>query len=338
MVFLKRSIVIFIMTFFVSVMILGQPIVGFIGNEQFGIFNGRHASLTVAAKRNDVFNYAVASRVGGVIFQATAIPMENAIGKILNISYDQLKEDGHRLVISYESFTISPTIYDWQLIPMVKLANSKYTACISLLGFPETDTEVTLDTENTMWAEFHPDLINTLIGFNLFFVDAMLVDANPDRMRKVTQYFKGIIPGYNDIPINENNSRIGAAYLNAILAEDESWDSYIYTDANTEIKFKFGINDIIFNGIPTYHFIKLDDDQEIVVLDQGLNIQIQNNLMQIRSINPIIYDLAEKTAQWSALFRYIKEANISSWTQFVMQIDRVKLQYSIETPRYWLRQ
>ena len=50
-------------------------------------------------------------------------------------------------------------------------------------------------------------------------------------------------------------------------------------------------------------------------------------------INPIVFDAAEKTCQWGAFFRYVKENYNEEWHSFVNNIKKLKYDAPIvQTP------
>jgi hypothetical protein len=64
--------------------------VSFIGLDNYGIVNGRNISLTVSARGRQTVSYGVASQVGGVIFQAVAIPAANVEGMPVGLACTML--------------------------------------------------------------------------------------------------------------------------------------------------------------------------------------------------------------------------------------------------------
>jgi hypothetical protein len=316
--------------------------VGFAGLPNFGVMGGRNAALTVSAKGRQVTSYGVASEIGGVILQAVAVPAAGFEGSPVILEYRPNQPDGQRLVVTIGNTSVTAALYDWQLTATARFAVTEYTACMTLFGYPRTQAELLIDNENKnkiMWAEFHPNFINTLTGINLFFIDSMLVDGNLNRMRRITGNLNGLIPGYNDINIDERESSSGASYIRSILLSHAyNWDTYIYTDYGTEILYEIKDEKLVFNGFPSYLFMELDDDTETVTVDERLNARIRQDIDRVRAINPVIYRAAEQTAQWAAFFRMVKEQSPQNWERFIAQIRGVTTpDISIETPRYWIR-
>ena len=313
----------------------------FVSLEPYGIFNGTNRSLTVSARGRQTVSYGVASRVGGVLFQEVAVPDTSAAGRPVSLEYRAAQPDGQRLMVTIGDTALTADIYDWLLISAARFAATNYTAGMSLYGFPKTQSEIALLFENSgniMFAEFHPDFINTLTGINLFFVDAMLVDGNISRMRQITETLSGVIPGYNDISVNETTSAASAAYIRRVMLERPiKWDSYIYTDYGTEINYGIQNGKLVFTGFPSYLFMQVDHDTETVTVNEKLNARIRQDIQRVRDINPVIYRAAEQTAQWAAFFRMVKEQYPEAWEGFLSQIRGVESELKIDTPRYWIR-
>ena len=276
--------------------------------------------------------------MGGVLFQAVAIPTADVADMPVGIEYSAAQPDGQRLTVTVGDTAVTADLYDWQLIPTARFAATEYTASISLMGRPRTEAEILLYLEYPgafMLAEFHPSFINTLTGMNLFFIDTMLVDRNIDRMRQVTTTLTGVIPGYNDIGIDENESATGAAYIRQLIPV--SFGSYIYTDYGTDIQYGITDGKLTFTGFPSYLFLRTDRVTETVTINETLNTQIRQDIQHVRAINPVVYRAAEQTSQWAAFFRMVKEQYPQVWESFTSQIDGAAPEVRIETPRYWIR-
>jgi hypothetical protein len=313
--------------------------VAFVGLENYGVRFGRNPGIRIIAKGKDVTSYPVASRTGGVLFQSVAIPATGFEGMPVSIEYRPERPDGQRLAVTIGNTALTADIYDWMLIPTARFAATEYTACMTLFGFPVTDEEVELYLDDNMFlVEFHPDFTNTLIGMNLFFVDSMLVDLNINRMRLITNTLSGIIPGYNDISVDEKESTVRAAYIrNLLLRNWDGWDNYIYTDYGTDIRYGIADGKLVFTGYPSYLFMQVDENTETVRVSETINSLIRLNIQRVRAINPVIYRAAEQTSQWAAFFRMVKEQYPQVWESFIAQISGVQTDVQIETPRSWRR-
>jgi hypothetical protein len=333
----RKCIVVFlILTLVFSLNAFGQ--VKITGSAAYGFTQAGRArsNLTVRARGSEqVFSYDVASTIGGVLFQATAIPAGNAVNQTVSLRYNPALEDGRRLTVTIGNVGISPVLYDWQIIPVARYADSGYTACITLLG-ERTDAEMETHTLDSMYLEVHPALSDTLIGFNLFLVDAMLI--YPYRMWQITDSFSGTVRGYHDITPNKTKSALNMVRISSILEEPSyPWHSYIYTDCETDITYNVTDGQLVFTGVPSYRFFRTDAENRTITMSHELNDAIIQRQIRIRDINSTVYTSAEKTAQWAAFFRAVQERNPDGWQGFMGQIADVQAEPAMTIPRVWHR-
>jgi hypothetical protein len=331
-----RVIVFLFLTLVFSFSVFGQ--VSIVGGEAFGIAQSARTAAALGVKAagpEEVFSYTVASGVGGVLFQATALPAGNAVNQPLSVRYDPAREDGQRLVVTIGTSEIVPLLYDWQLIPIARYADSEYNACITLLGRPSF-LEILTGGSRDMYLEVHPAFSNTLIGFNLFLIDAMLI--SPDRVRRIPGALSETVRGYNDGEFNETRSVLGAGVVNQLLSTwSYGYSSYIYTDCETNITYDVIDGQLVFVGVPSYQFLLLDSVHKTAALNQRLNAAAIRNRPFITALNPAVYTTAETTAQWAAFFRRVKAQDVSGWNAFIEQIAGVEAEPSITIPRVWQR-
>ncbi|MDR1257470.1 MAG: hypothetical protein LBJ86_06960 [Spirochaetaceae bacterium] len=330
-----RATVFLILALGFSFSVFGIDIVN---GKAFGISQTARASPSLEVKATgsaEVSSYTVASGVGGVLFQATAVPAGNAVNQPVSVRYDPAREDGQRLVIAIGTSEIVPLLYDWQLIPIARYADSEYNACITLLGQPNYLERLTGDRCN-MYLEVHPAFSNTLIGFNLFLIDAMLI--NPDRVRRIPGALSETVRGYNDGEFNETRSASNARQIDRILSTWKyGYTSYIYTDCEKDITYDVIDGQLVFMGVPVYQFLLLDHVHKTATLNQQLNLSVILIRPLITALNPAVYATAETTAQWAAFFRGVKEQDLSGWNTFIEQIAGIEVEPSIAIPRVWLR-
>jgi hypothetical protein len=301
----------------------------------FGIVEATGAAPTLevrAAGPKEVFSYTVASGVGGVLFQAIATPAGNAVNQPFSLSYDPAKDDGQRLAVTIGTSEIVPALYDWQLIPVARYADSEYNACITLFGEPVYEEWLSY-SGLARYLEVHPALSDTIIGFNLFLVDAMLI--NPGRVRLIPGAFSETVQGYNETTPNKSVSSFAERFINRTLSGSQ-YDSYIYTDCETEITYDVIEGRLVFAGVPSYQFILIDDINRTVTRNRELSETIIRNYSFIRALNPAVYATAETTAQWAAFFRRVKERNPGGWNTFIEQIAGIDAEPAIKTPRVWV--
>jgi hypothetical protein len=339
--------------------ILGSPRVSITPPGAFNTVlanRSNNSFLSHLVQGKNIFDPAVAGASRGVLFQGVAEPTGNAGGKNIAISYNKNKEDGERFSIQIGNDTITSNLYDWELIPIAKFASDKEH--FSCMTFYEGEANQKDDPDNykeddklkkeysnnkypdSWWVAYHPAFGNTLIGLNLFYVDAMMI--HPDRLRIITNNFPGEIKNYNDIKITGVLSEICSEIISSTLSTFSrsrppyiTYNTYNYSDYGIEITFDIADNNIVFNGVPIYQFSYLIKDlngkvTEVIKTDK-LNIKFKNRIELVKNINPMIYDTANKTAQWAAFFRYVREKNPTNWDKFISNFENVDVQ-DIEIP------
>jgi hypothetical protein len=283
-----RSTVFLFMALFFSSGAFGIDV---LGSTAFGIIaQGSSAARLLEVRATDsgeVFSYTVANGVGGVLFQATAVPIGNAVNQPISVKYDPAKDDGQRLLVTVGTGEIAPPLYDWQLIPTARYADSEYNACITLLGRP-TYLEMLTGGSGDMYLEVHPSFSNTLIGFNLFLIDAMLI--NPDRIRRIPGAFSETVQGYNDGEFNETRSASSVWQLNQMLSRWQyGYTSYIYTDCETDINYDVIDGQLVFMGVPTYRFLLLDHTNNSCYARAPLSPMLKADSNSIAFISEAMY-------------------------------------------------
>jgi hypothetical protein len=301
---------------------------------------------------------------GGVHFQATAVPAGRL--EAVSLLYAPDQPDGRRLFIRFRDYgLVQSELYDWQLVPIARYADSKDLSCVTLLDTPviNIDTEISffikaveynkgLPKERQFeyfWANFHPALADTLIGFNLFLVDAMFMrPVESSAIYGDSAVVPRDVRGYNDGPRFSDMNRGQFGFFKKILDRwrRDGGSSYVYTDYGTAtpITYDLDLRDkmnprIVFEGYPSYQFnrgvIENNEVKEVVPLDD-LNKYVEANREMVNSLNPVIFKTAELTARWAALFRAIKARNPVIWEAFIKDIKSVSVEPEQPTPRYWI--
>jgi hypothetical protein len=306
---------------------------GFVYANEQG-FAEQQSLLVTAINKEQVFSFAVASRVGGVILQAVAQP-EPSSGK-LSISYDHTAQDGHRFKIKIGDETGEILAPDWEMIPLIRFVDSPYTAAMSLLGKPKNEVEKKSSSffSRTMFIEIHPAFRDTVLGNNFIFTDAMLVDGEPGDIRSVTESFSEPIPGYSDLANFDEAKSSKAVDRIADQLSEGDWNTYIFTDV--DVKFTFSIKEhrLEMTGEPYYAFLLLDAEKQTSELDNKLTEMVRTSKV-FQDLNPKIYELDRKAFQLAALLRNLKAADTEKWGALAKSVSLESPEPSMETPRAW---
>lgn len=227
-----------------------------IGKYDF-IIASSSGALQQAMAGSQGISYKFATSVGGVAFSGVAHPDISLKNRVAEISYDPTQPDGARLVVSIDGSIYHPPIPDWQLIPILKYADSKYDACVSLFG-PNSN-------EQFYDIVYHPALNNTLLGLRLLQADILLMDLN--EFWKLPKFADKTIMGYGEnekLFSKEFNIEKKVEEISNIskVFENEKYKSWILTDYALDISFKLENDNIYFSNFPYFYFWNDDTDRQ----------------------------------------------------------------------------
>ena len=253
---------------------------------------------------------------GGVLFMATANPgNDNIRSQPISLSYEEHSSDGSRLHVKIGTDTIPVSdLHDWILLPIASYIDSPYINGVTLLGEPyrKDDKEwfrgyadnvlriaQITQGKTVFWAEYHPALVNTLIGYLMYLVDAYFIGENyldlnmrgiTDELRilqgdngnvadlerrphaaesaqKIHDAWSGIIAQENRLAAPQK-TMIERELGRGAISEEEAREerskldpavTYIFSDPDEGVTFSITGSKIQFTGIPRYHFLKVVD-------------------------------------------------------------------------------
>lgn len=313
----------------------------------------------------------ILASVGGVDLEGVAVidPAPNDLA----ISYHPENPDGQRLQITVWGATYDVTLPDWELKPIALLADSPYSADISLFGNGP-------DPDHFYYIQYHPALKNTLLGLRLLQADMQLMD--PQDMSGPPKFDGKIILGLNE----QLPSAADAAQAVKILSElmsVEPIQSWILTDINTRTTLsKSGTDGLDLTASPYYYFWttpyeRLDNRKSMLEAllsdetDPAKAAKMKTDLTAVEAqlstfntgnppnapepvteatdalkshpdvlnaLNPLVWNAVMDTAEFSALFRYYKAHYPVGWSNFLGSLQGVTPSPVIDTPTQWARQ
>jgi len=207
-------------------------------------------------------------RVGGVAFDGVASPANGLKIDSLTLSYSPTRNDGNRLVLGLNGKSEETSLYDWQLIPVAKFANSDDPSCVTLFGHldtPEMEEQIRfeqiLQGSQTRFLNYHPSFNNTLMGLRLFQLDALII--NPYSYELPTEKGKYIL-GAGESITKEENQRHHQEFVEYNKQNQKTFESalsYVITDNGQEITFDITGGKLTVRGEPYYYFWTADKDQ-----------------------------------------------------------------------------
>lgn len=220
-------------------------------------------------------SYGFLSSIGGVAFGQTAKPKGDLA--LVGLSYDATAADGKRLSATFKDgkgalIQSTANIYDWQLIPIIRYANSGQDSAFTLFG-RLADDQAQAVWENDGGAKgqrilnYHPAFIDTLMGMRLFQADILVfMPMASDLPRDNGKY----LLGKGEQPPNlEANTR---SFLTiGKIRDTEEYRSYVVCDYKQEVHFTVSPQDnsLLLSGDPHWYFWN-DKIQDVELRKQAL--------------------------------------------------------------------
>jgi len=209
-------------------------------------------------------NPGFVSGVGGVVFDAVASPNENITLDNLQMDYLPEEADGKRLVLNINGQNIETHIYDWQLIPIAKYADSKYYSVFTLFGdLDDENLQDSLVEQGYRILNYHPAFENTLMGLRLFELDILIIsDISVDLPEIDGKY----ILGKGEIPPKIFENTLGALKAQSFLQDSVQnvfgeYRSYIINDYQRDIRFNIENSKLNITGEPYYYLWHYQSDR-----------------------------------------------------------------------------
>jgi hypothetical protein len=268
--------------------------------------------------------------VGGIAFEAVAIPSASLKGKDVKLSYDKSQKDGNRLVISIGGKAYRPSLPDWMLVPISKYADSPYTACVSLFG----------ERTNKSYYDivYHPAFQNTLMGLRLLHADILLMDVG--RFWELPRFNGKVVLGLGESIPGRSNWRSAALEIQSVFRRAE-FRSWVMTDYQVPVRFSIDGGAFTLTGEPYYYFWRYDalrnDRVPKVIEVRSLTEGMKAKRSALMKLNPAVYNGLTKAMRFSAFFRFVKRNKPDIWSSFLKQVEGARIRPSVKTPTTWKR-
>ena len=196
-------------------------------------------------------------RVGGIAFDGEAQPNNGFTFTGLALNYRPGLPDGQRLGVKFGQREATAPIYDWQLIPIAKFADSEFFSCVTLFGrLSDSEQEKQVRQDGGKIINYHPEFVNTLVGLRLFQLDRLIFDEYcTDLPKRNGAYILGRNESAPDLAANQDGFVYFKDYLENLMAEaNESYSSYIINDSGSDIRFGVSGTSLKITGEPRYYF------------------------------------------------------------------------------------
>jgi hypothetical protein len=248
-----------------------------------GLELGRMATGRIAMKplnRPMVMTRAYLARVGGVAFSGVVELPESVT--IKGIRYVPDQDDGERLRLmigkrDQQDAEVIVPLHDWQLIPLVKFADSDSHSCVTLFGEPENPADdAVLETQRAggFLAGYHPAFNDTLLGLRLLQADMLILDPLDDSL--ACDLFKEqgeyVLGAGEHAPDLEQNRERHQAVREWLEQQDPGFDSYLICDHGVKLRADVENGRLTIDGAPYWYCWRHTDEfreKEAALVDDG---------------------------------------------------------------------
>lgn len=236
------------------------------------------------AESQTIYSPKSLSSVGGVAFEKIALPADTFKIHSLALAYEPQNDDGHRLVLKINDQNVYTSIYDWQLGPISRYADSPYYACFTYFGkLIDKQQEKQILDKGGKIVNYHPAFENTLIGLRLMQTDLMLMyNECVDLPKQDGQYILGAGESAPNIRQNQSSSNDVIQLLNKIENDiGYKFQSYLICDYQQDIRFSNQSDTLQISGHPYFYFwrpkYKAMSEREMENLQNNLiaNMEVQ---------------------------------------------------------------
>nr|MBW4597544.1 hypothetical protein [Brasilonema angustatum HA4187-MV1] len=209
-------------------------------------------------------SYVLVGKVGGIAFEAVAIPEKSLVNQKIELSYDSSQPDGKRLAVSIKGQIYHPVLPDWELVPIANYANSEYNAIVSLFGH-NSDDNFSLYSfgrdpgKNFYNITYHRAFNNTLLGVRLLQADTIFMNLN--EFWQLPQLKNKTILGYgeNQNSVSRQDWQQAAQEIDEVFkGENKTFQSWLFTDVGVNVAFNTQGNNLNLSGSPYYYFWRSD--------------------------------------------------------------------------------
>lgn len=200
-------------------------------------------------------------RIGGVAFDQVASPVNGFQVNSVALNYSPTKQDGQRLSVVINNQPVAAPIYDWQLVPIAKFANSPFYSCFTLFGdLEDVAKQEKVLAEGGRILNYHPDFVNTLMGLRLFQLDNLIIDDYSwDLVKEGESYLLGAGESVPDTKENKKALQVFERFREQNSELFKQSNSYLISDHKRKIVFAVDGNKLEIRGEPSYYFWRFDE-------------------------------------------------------------------------------
>jgi hypothetical protein len=230
--------------------------------------------------------------VGGISFENVAILNPGFTLQNLKIAYDASKPDGNRLNVTINGKAAKYEIFDWELIPVAKYANTPYNACFTYFGsLGDKNLETKILNNKGHILNYHPEFSNTLLGWRLADMDVLILyDFTTDLPKVNNKYILGGGEVAPNVVLNNTGAYNYYLYLTNIMNDlKDNFRSYVIGDYNQVISINVKNDSLKLGGYPYYYCWKFKYDKTGYVIQHvsdSISLRYSQILQQKKLENP----------------------------------------------------
>lgn len=270
--------------------------------------------------------------VGGVAFAGTAVGADGL--RAVDLRYVAGAQDGRRLFVTVEKRDVRrdfpATIYDWQLLPIARFANTDQAACFTLFGqLANQQEQEQRRARGEHILGYHAALKDTLLGWRLLQADILIIrpDAAFDLPTENGRYLLGageqrwLVAGQRpDIAANQANY---LKFREFMRGQPRKFSSFVVCDHGQEVRLSLDAEakTVSLTGFPHWYCWrrKIEGDAAFQNLQAQANAQANKSLQTEMQNDRQVLDPADFNRKWtqeiysrkcSEIFDQIMSANL----------------------------
>ena len=218
------------------------------------------AAPILRASLAEGFSAAFLARVGGVAFDQKALPVPGFAPHSIALKYIPERLDGQRVVAEIDGQQIQVNLYDWQLMPIARFAQSTDTAVFTLFGhLQDRQQEGEILEAGGHVVNYHRAFSNTLLGLRMLQLDTLLAGGGDDLAIDLPKERGKYILGPGEHAPDLASNRVALTHYRSTVKVGVETDaahfgSYVVGDRGRESRFEVQQGTLRITGEPGYYF------------------------------------------------------------------------------------
>ncbi len=255
------------------------------------------------------------NQVGGVAFDGIARSAGSTTWTAVALEYDAGRIDGERLHIVFtdsrnSKYEVVAPIYNWQLFPIVRFANSEASACATSQGELVDEALQKRHLSSGDWIlNYHPAFENTLLGLRL--VQADFLGVIPEACDLPQSYDVPVLGEGEQRPNIQSNRQSWLAYQEAARKIQEAYTAFVICDHQSPVLFSIKANKLILTGEPVWCYLHVQqtvaDSLEVLLAEEVKRRKQELNAADTENIEPGKVDYVQNARVYQQLLNEYTE-------------------------------